>query len=402
MILNKQQEKVVRSKEQHIFLLAGAGSGKTRVVIERIKYLLQNNIAPSAILAITFTHKASVEMQERLNTRSVAIHTFHQFAFQYLRAYTIYPYKIIDEQKLPYNEKELLDISLYKNHFYQIKKPKAFDAYQLYLAKHRLKDFDDLLIDLLNTLKQKIIKINFQYIFVDEFQDTNELQYLILKEMIHQKTYVLAVGDPDQSIYQFRGANSKIIERYIKDYQAKVEVLDMNYRSTPKIINISNQFIQQNIRKLKKTLMPVNQENYEIKKLIFESLELEAEFIIQTYKTFINQGSMPNEIAVLYRNHQRSYVLKNMLNQYFIDDEIHIQLLTMHQAKGLEFDVVFIIGLEEGECPSYHTDTYDTLEEERRLMYVAMTRAKKYLYLTYTKNTGQYKRKSKFFKNVKL
>ena len=399
MILNEKQKKVVYTQEHFLFLLAGAGSGKTRVIVERIKHLINLGVSKEDILCLTFTHKAAKEMKERLNTYDLNIYTFHSLAFHALKTITS-SYELIKEDNIPFNKQDLLDISTYKNSMYKKRKPKLYDSYQQYLKQHHQKDFDDLLIDYLKILNQT--KKTYQYIFVDEFQDTNLLQYKIIQKLIKKDSYVLAVGDPDQSIYQFRGANRYIIDQYVKDYHAKVEILDKNYRSSPEILKIANDFIKRNHRTYKKNLIPFHQKNYETHKKVCINLEDEANFIIHQYKKFIFKGIKPFEIAVLYRNHHRASYLKKVLNQKFIDFKTGIQLLSMHQAKGLEFDCVFIIGLEDDEIPSRHTKTYMTLEEERRLMYVAVTRARKYLYLIYTKNVGNYRKKSKFYKEIKI
>ncbi len=385
-----------------MFLLAGAGSGKTRVIIERIKYLIREDVDPLKILAITFTHKAAIEMKERLSNEYVSVHTFHQFALKILKANLSYDYKILSEDLKEFTREERLKISIYKNHVYQSRKPKAYERYQQLLKENHQKDFDDILLDLLAYLKTHKNKLDYDYIFVDEFQDTNELQYLILKLLINDHTSTLAVGDPDQSIYQFRGANSKIIERYIKDFKAEVLVLNLNYRSSPHIIKIANRFIETNLRKHKKELIPFNEENYETNKLVFNTLLEEAKFIVERYRGFILTGTKPKDIAVLYRNHHRAHIIRREIQKLYMDSIYKIQLLTMHQAKGLEFDVVFIIGLEDKEMPSHHTTTYLSLEEEKRLMYVAITRAKKYLYLTCVKNNYHVHRQpSRFYKSIK-
>jgi len=400
MLLNEKQKKVVYTNKRFLFLLAGAGSGKTRVVVERIKYLLSINVREDAILALTFTKKATIEMKQRINHETLEVHTFHGFALSCLKERRQYDYNIINPDQLDVSHKDVLNITLYKNSLYKTQKPKAYDYYQEQLKNLNGKDFDDILLDFYQYLKNH--DLIYQYIFIDEFQDTNELQYLILKKLIDNKTSVLAVGDPDQSIYQFRGANVDIINRYIKDYQADIGILDLNYRSSPQIIKIANLFIKQNLSIFKKNLIPFHEENYEVKKIIFNDLNEEADYMIKQYRLFVSKGVLPNHIAVLFRNQQRSYALKQYMKKAYIDAYEGIQLMTMHQAKGLEFEVVFILGLEQGEMPSSYTSKYMTLEEERRLMYVAMTRAKKYLYLTYVKHTSSYKRKSIFFKNVKL
>lgn len=399
MTLNEKQKKVVYTHKHFLFLLAGAGSGKTRVIVERIKYLLNQEVCEDDILCLTFTRKAAHEMRTRLNQKIKNIYTFHSLALNQLK--TIYKeYQLINHETIGFDQRELLNISKYKNSLYHMRKPKIFDAYQMKLYQLGVKDFDDLLLDYLEYLEK--YKKTYTYIFIDEFQDTNKLQYHILKKLIGKDSYVLAVGDPDQSIYQFRGADVFVIDRFIKEYQADVEILDLNYRSTPQILSLANGFIKRNHRSYKKVLKPYRNDQFEVKKYVFEDINEETTFILKQYKNCIKEGIKPSEIAILYRNHLRVSHLKKALKKTFIDTKYGLQLLSMHQAKGLEFDCVFIIGLEDQEIPSAFTQTYMTLEEERRLMYVAMTRARKYLYMTYTKYADNYRKKSIFYKEIKI
>jgi DNA helicase-2/ATP-dependent DNA helicase PcrA len=392
MILNDMQKKVVYTKEPFLFLLAGAGSGKTRVVIERIKYLINSKVNQTNILALTFTHKAAKEMQRRIGDEELAIHTFHQFCLQQLKTNINYDFSIFIEDEHHFTKSELLEIQIYKNSYFKKKKPKIYDYYQTYLNNHRLKDFDDILIDFykLTSMRKKIY--TYEYIFVDEFQDTNNLQYMLLKSLISKNTKVLCVGDPDQSIYRFRGAQPKIINRFIKDYQAKVEMLTINYRSNATIIKHANRLIKRNYRNLKKELFPYHKQTNQIFSYIFMQLEDESKMIENKIKSYITRGVKPREISILYRNHYRSYHLKNYFkqNDFSYYDQTNstsqkhfINMLTIHQAKGLEFEVVFILGLEANTFPSFQTHQKQFLEEERRLMFVAMTRAKHHLIFTH-------------------
>jgi DNA helicase-2/ATP-dependent DNA helicase PcrA len=390
MILNNEQKKVVESNEPFLFLLAGAGSGKTRVIVEKIKKLIHDGVNPEHILAITFTKKSSLEMMERLEQSEISIHTFHQFCFQKLKAYSSYGYNLIDEEHSPFSKDELLKITKYKNGLYRIRKPKIFNSYQAHLLSNRLKDFDDLLLDFIKLIKTNLYISPYKHIFIDEFQDTNLLQYEVLKKMIHKDTHVLAVGDPDQSIYRFRGASAKIISLYIEDYQAKTYVLSTNYRSTPEIIGVANRLIKRNNRKFKKELITVNPSFIKPYVIKHQDESVESMFIIEKIKDFKKSGIKDHQIAILFRNHYRSYTLKYMLDTHDISyqHEDHapnqgIHLLSMHQAKGLEFDVVIIIGCEKYVIPSVHDYTQTEQDEERRLMFVAITRAKKQLILSY-------------------
>jgi len=390
MNLNEEQKRVVYSDERFLFLLASAGSGKTRVIIERMKYLINQGVDPKTILAITFTRKASNEMKDRMKNNDVNIHTFHQFCYLRLTESTEKPIQIAEEESLPFTKSELLEVSKYKNSIYLITKPKHYEKYQNYMKTKGYKDFDDLLLDYYNIIKSKNYTNEFDYIFIDEFQDTNNLQYQVLKQLIRSKTSVLAVGDPDQSIYQFRGANSKIIYRYIKDYQAKVYSLSINYRSSQTIITHANRLIGRNNRRYQKELISHDQSKSFVYHFRFSSVIEEAIEIINLIKSLKKIIKKEGEIAILYRNYERSYEVRKVLDEYDIiyrnvDDYSRkngIQLMTIHKAKGLEFDAVIIIGLEQGLLPSSIQNSQLLLDEERRLMFVAMTRARKYLYFS--------------------
>lgn len=390
MELNEIQKKVVYTNEPFLFLLAGAGSGKTRVVIERIKYLLKEGVEVKAILALTFTNKAANEMKERIGNSEIAIHTFHQYCFQQLKKTKRYDYDIYQEREQDFSKEIMLEISKYKNSYFKTKKPKYFERYQSYLKSNNLKDFEDLLIDFLEENLKSKNRRHYDYIFIDEFQDTNELQYMILKTLIDDTTNVLCVGDPDQSIYAFRGAKTQIINQFIKEYKAKVEKLMINYRSNSTIINHANRLIKRNYRKLKKDLIPFHSKTNQITSYLFMDTEEESKTILEIIKEHISKGVKPLEIAVLYRSHYRSFHLINYLKKedylyYQIKDKQtdHIHMLTIHQAKGLEFEVVIILGLEASIFPSLQTNQKQLLEEERRLMFVAMTRAKNHLIFTH-------------------
>jgi len=387
MKLNEMQKKAVYTKERFLFLLAGAGSGKTRVLVERIKYLINQGVEEDDILALTFTRKAAQEMQQRIGREAVRVHTFHQFCLQELKKEKTYSFDIFNpETDHPFTELDLLLITRYKNQGLKGRKPRHYDMYQNYLKKNKLKDFDDLLDDYHSHACCK--RIQLKYIFVDEFQDTNPLQYRVLKSIIQENVSVFCVGDPDQSIYGFRGSDVKIINQYIYDYQASIYQLTVNYRSSPTIIRHANQLIEYNQERYKKTLTPIKESETKIIHLTHQNEKEEAEAIYTRVKTYIKQGVSPSEIAILYRQNDRHFHLK----QHF---EIHgfgllsnvekgtaVHFLTIHQAKGLEFEIVFIIGLEASQFPVSHTLTKRLLEEERRLMFVAMTRAKQDLIMS--------------------
>lgn len=398
MILNDEQKKVVESNERFLFLLASAGSGKTRVIIEKIRHLIDKNADPSRILAITFTRKAAMEMRTRLNDDRVHIHTFHQYCYLGLLEQKTEAFSMADETLLPFSKSDLLACSKYKNSLYQTRKPRMYEAYQTYLKMNHLFDFDDLLIEFNQSVVLKKVAPLFDHIFIDEFQDTNNLQYALLKNLIGKKTSVLAVGDPDQSIYAFRGANSKIIYRFIKDYHATLMTLSVNYRSNHSIITHANRLIKRNNRKYRKSMIAYNQTENKPIHIRFDNDIEEAFFIMTIIKSLIRGGIRHHEIAVIYRNRYRAFELRKVMMEneisisYEQDEEMkkdQIQFLTIHKAKGLEFDVVIILGLEEGTFPSMIQNSQVVLDEERRLMFVAMTRARSILYLSSIRRNDQ-------------
>ncbi|MFP4187141.1 MAG: ATP-dependent helicase [Acholeplasmataceae bacterium] len=404
MNLNEKQKKAVRTDARFLFLLAGAGTGKTRVITERIRYLIEKGTDPSRILAITFTRKATLEMHERTGERGVRIHTFHQFAYGYLD----HDHRLFDETKSPFTREQLLSFSVYKNGLFRGLRPRGFKAYQRHLKRQNLIDYDDILLEFDRLLAEKRVTLALDHIFIDEFQDTNDLQYGVLKRMIGKNTAVFAVGDPDQSIYRFRGARENIILRFVRDYRAKEETLDLNYRSDQAIIAHANRLIAHNVRAFKKSLVAVSTELGSVLSLRYHDPEEEARDLIELIRFLIRQGIKAEEIAVLYRTHARCYELQfEMLKADLLFQEYEetdhavpegIQLLTIHRAKGLEFDVVFVIGLEAGLFPSNRENRLSETEEERRLLFVAMTRARHALYLSSTQYdwSGRWQRPSHF------
>lgn len=405
MTLNEKQKKAVRTDARFLFLLAGAGTGKTRVITERIRYLIEHGTEPSRILAITFTRKATYEMRERTRHPDVRIHTFHALAYGYV---SDQGQRLYDETKGPFTKKQTLSFSIYKNGLFKGLRPRGFKAYQRYLNAHDLIDYDDILIEFDRLLEQRKITIDFDHIFIDEFQDTNDLQYAVLHKMIEKHTLVFAVGDPDQSIYRFRGANENIILRFVSDYRAKQETLDLNYRSDRAILEHANRLIAHNRRTFKKALVSNRFKEGSVEGLCYPNPEEEACDIVKRVRHLIREGLRAEEIAVLYRTHGRSYELQFELlkedivfQEYEEKDHMNkegIQLLTIHRAKGLEFDVVFVIGLEAGHFPGMRENRRSEQEEERRLMFVAMTRARHVLYLSRTRTdwSGQRKKASLF------
>jgi len=377
MILNDEQEKAVHSNDQFIFLLAGAGSGKTRVIVERIKHLISSGVKEKEILAITFTKKASIEMKSRLSNQKIEIHTFHAYCYKRLSERN--QFKIFEADQR-FTDDEILAIANYKNSLYQTKKPKVFEIYQMYLKEKGLMDYDDLMLETIKYVKHH----PFKYIFIDEFQDTNLLQFKLLETMIKKDTFVFTVGDPDQSIYAFRGARFELIDKFISKYQAKVYKLTKNYRSNDCIIDAANNLISHNKNRFKKAL--ISQRTATIKpEIILTNKEKFINSIINLIKT-----KSLHKVVILYRNHYQVSELREALERNYLFD---VKLLSFHESKGLEFNQVIIVGAEILPYDKEHT--FFGEEEERRLLFVGITRAIHELYIFSLKKT-------KFLKQTKI
>ena len=602
--LNKEQKEAVLYNEGPLLVLAGAGSGKTRVLTTKIAYLINKlEVEPSDILAITFTNKAAKEMKERViklvgaDFYDMQISTFHSFGLSIIRKYherlgfesnfTIIDSddsltlikRILKEMNLDskmYNPKavknrisgaknELLspdDYDKYANTDFEEKVVEIYRRYQEILLRNNSVDFDDLLILPIKLLKENpdilmYYQERFKYVLIDEYQDTNEAQYVLVKMISAKYKNICVVGDESQSIYSFRGANYKNILNFEKDYKnAKVILLEENYRSTKNILNVANDIIKHNINRKDKNLWTENNEGSKVKYYRADSELDEAYHVVNEIKNLLVNGVKRSEIAVLYRTNAQSRTIeeallkenipykvigsfyfykrkeikdlisylkliynsnddtsltriinvpkrgigtktienlsvlsrtnntsmyeaitkgkelefkklieeikelekdlsltelidlildktgileelkseksleadirienlnefksitKNFEEKYGIisleafleeislvaDMEEHndntdlITLMTIHSAKGLEFDNVFIVGMEEGLFPHVNSMvSHEEIEEERRLCYVAVTRAKKYLELVNAKRRMIYGQES--------
>ena len=281
--LNEAQKKAATHIDGALLILAGAGSGKTKTITTRLAYLLSLGIDPTNTLTLTFTNKAASEMRERALKMidndipyPPLLVTFHKFGLLFLKLYIHLlnrdnNFVIIDND----DQKKILknisndfppnmmikEISKYKNSFLTPEEVFAlatdinykklahiYDKYQKYLQENNLIDFDDLLLLTYKILDENIdlakeISQKYQYIMVDEYQDTNEIQLLLLKKLCLTHNNICVVGDDDQSIYGFRGANHKNILEFEKDFNAKVIKLEINYRSTNQILNAANSLI---------------------------------------------------------------------------------------------------------------------------------------------------------------
>ncbi len=382
--LNPEQRSAVEAPEGPLLILAGAGSGKTRVITHRIAWLIQEkNIAPDSILAVTFTNKAAGEMAERVNQllghstlAKPLISTFHSFCVRILRrdvealkvgdkgltrAFTIFDENdqsgLVKQimKRMGLDTKQLTPrtvlsrISWAKNHmvdpqdyFLGSKDPSServahiFKAYQDELRKNNAMDFDDLLLEAVRLLKSSAevrerYQRRYQYVLVDEYQDTNRPQYELMKLLAGERKNVCAVGDEDQSIYSWRGADIRNILEFEKDFpNARIVRLEQNYRSTQIILEAAGAVVANNIRRKGKKLWTERQGGSLIGYYEAPDGENEALFIANKIQAFLRQAQDSSETqnpggaaavahcAVLYRTNSQSRLVEEALRRYNI------------------------------------------------------------------------------------
>ena len=587
--LNKQQEIAVKHIDGPMLVLAGAGSGKTKVLTSRIAYLIEHGVRIENILSITFTNKAAKEMKDRvinligMDAKGIQISTFHSLGLRIIKEnYAKLGYKsnfvildsddtltvikkIMKELNLNpkfYNARDIRNkISSAKN---EMMSPKeyakvefdrniisVYESYNSKLLINNSVDFDDLLILPIKLFKMypdvlRYYQDKYKYVLIDEYQDTNEAQYIFTKMLCNNHKNIFVVGDNDQAIYAFRGANYKNILNFEKDYpNAKVILLEENYRSTQNILDAANSVIKHNKMRKDKNLWCNNDIGSKVKYIKTDTDKEECEYVADKIKELHDNNISYEDIAILYRTNAQSRLIeeemlkkgipyrivgsfyfynrkeikdllcylrlinnhdddvsllriintpkrgigektiesltnkanmnktslfeaidsgkeltfKNLIlnmekecenitltdmvelvlkdsgireelvNEKFLEAEIRLEnleefksitkgyeeeygvisltdflnevslvsdisehqdsnnkvsLMTIHAVKGLEFDDVFIVGMEEGIFPHYNSINEGTLaaiEEERRLCYVAITRAKKNLWM---------------------
>src|ERR687898_930876 len=501
--LNAAQREAVLHTEGPLLVIAGAGSGKTRVLTYRVAHLISAvGVQPNEILAITFTNKAAGEMRSRLEdllpevARRIWILTFHAACGRILRReaprlgyktnFTIYdqadqvrlvkqcleelerdpkrfPAKGIHEH-ISSAKNQLISPAEYRNRvdsFYDQTVADVYDLYQRRLFAANAVDFDDLLMLTVEVLarfpeaKERWQKA-FRYVLVDEYQDTNHAQYRLLQLLAERHRNVCVVGDPDQSIYAFRGADIRNILEFERDFGETTTIpLEQNYRSTNTILRAANAVISHNSERKPKNLWSDLGDGDPVRVLEVEDEHAEARFVASEIARLVDEGVNGSEIAVFYRTNAMSRVLEDILVRQEIpyqviggprlyaraqvkdliaylpvienlqelvgvareyqetaaepnlstflqeislfsdqdalrDRQSLVTLMTLHNAKGLEFRAVFMIGMEEGVFPHSRSIEQNELEEERRLAYVGMTRAKEHLTLTHASARALY------------
>lgn len=362
MNLNESQLQAVNHGAGPCLVLAGPGSGKTAVITTRTKNLIEKHgVNPSNILVITFTKAAAMEMQERFERLmgqkriGVTFGTFHAVFFQILRyAYGFTGNNIIrDDQKRQFfsetirkldleieDEKEFIsgiegEVSMVKgdmlslDHYYSINCSeeifkKIYHAYDDYLRRHNLIDFDDMLVFTYELFKERkdILSIwqkRFQYILIDEFQDINRLQFRIVQMLAQPEDNLFIVGDDDQSIYRFRGAKPEIMLGFKNEYpNAKQILLDINYRSTKTIVESAGRVIKHNKKRFEKQIVTIHEQGEKVELKEFDSLTTENKQILEYIAKYRKQGYQYSDMAVLFRTNIQPRSLIEKLLEYNI------------------------------------------------------------------------------------
>ena len=359
--LNKEQAEAVKQIAGPTLILAGAGSGKTKVLTCRIAHLLEEHVAPYSILAITFTNKAAKEMRQRVdklvgpNAKDVWLFTFHGFCNRILRreidqlagyshSFSIYDTtdcknvlkevlkKLnLDDTYYPYNmlistisnaKNAMLDAQQFSAQaadFHGKKVAEIYTEYEKKLRANNALDFDDLLlltIRLFIENKEVLAKYQqkFAYVLIDEYQDTNHVQYLLAKLLCEKHHNLCVVGDIDQSIYGWRGADITNILDFEKDYpEAKVVKLEQNYRSTQVILDAANAVINNNTARKPKNLWTDNKNGVPIMYYRARDDRDEADFAIREIRSMQDEGKKLGDMAVLYRTNAQSRIFEELL-----------------------------------------------------------------------------------------
>ncbi len=379
MQLNPEQQRAVETTEGPVLIIAGAGAGKTRVITHRILNLIKNGATPHSILAITFTNKAAKEMRDRVSILLAEdkelnlpisfderpfVSTFHSLGVHIIREnarligltrhFTIFdrgdsrravkeameqasfdpkkfePGTILNRISLAKGEgiNRLAFLDRAKDAFEEMIAA-VWEKYEIILAKEKALDFDDLLLKTAELLEnhadiRKRYNSIWKYIHVDEYQDTNRVQYKIARFLAAESRNICVVGDADQNIYSWRGATIENILNFEKDYpEATVIILEKNYRSTKTILEAANMVIEKNRLRKKKRLYTDNGAGEKISLLVSYTESDEARTIANLCREAINSGTSAKEIAVLYRANFQSRVLE----EYFIKKNIPYQLL---------------------------------------------------------------------------
>ncbi|MBL7214738.1 MAG: UvrD-helicase domain-containing protein [Phycisphaerae bacterium] len=371
--LTESQKEAIFHKDGPLLVLAGPGSGKTRVITCRIAALIESGVRPYHICAITFTNKAAEEMRNRVAVfvpaGGVHISTFHSLCVSILRRYgeaaqiqsNFSIFDVKDQQRCMkeaikdcqvnvtnFTPARMLDfISRLKNDlecprefearaagFFEKNAARIYAKYQQILKQNNALDFDDLLVRTAFLLRdfpavREELSARFRYLLVDEYQDTNHAQYQIAKGIALAHRNICVTGDPDQSIYRWRGADIENILVFEKDWpQAKVVKLEENFRSTPNILEKADQLIAQNMKRKAKKLIPTKEKGLDVCIEICEDESAEAHWVAEQAEALIDEGKDSNQIAVFYRVNSMSRAIE----EAFVQHQLPYQVV-----RGVEF-----------------------------------------------------------------
>jgi DNA helicase II / ATP-dependent DNA helicase PcrA len=359
--LNKQQQEAVKHTEGPLLIMAGAGSGKTRVLTHRIAYLMEEKgVSPRSILAITFTNKAAREMKDRVSKlvgpegADMWVSTFHSMCVRilrrdidrigYSRNFTILDsgdqLSVVKQVLRDLNidtkqfepramqgqissaKNELVTAEEFANNagnFYDRQIARVYEGYEKILRKNQSLDFDDLIMQTIHLFKRvpevlEYYQRRFQYIHVDEYQDTNHAQYILVKQLANRFKNLCVVGDSDQSIYRWRGADISNILSFEKDYPtAKTVFLEQNYRSTKSILDAANKVIANNPGRKPKNLWTENPDGQKLMYYQGVTEQDEALYITEKIQELVSkEGFSPNDIAILYRTNAQSRAIEDI------------------------------------------------------------------------------------------
>ena len=354
------QEQAINCKSNRACVIATAGAGKTKVLTHRIADLIINaKTEQSRILAITFTNKAADEMKSRVKAllqnngiyhMNVFITTFDSFAKSLVEKHFGHAITACDKKD---------DDSA----------PDTFT-------------FDEIRVLALKALSEPEFKTlaasQFDHILIDEFQDTTSEMFKIITSLLTDHNSLFVVGDDDQTIYGWNGADAKYITQFKSIFPGStIYVLDQNYRSSKNIVNLMNSLISNNKERYPKVITTNNPDGSIPEYRHFRIKEQEDLYIIGQIKSQLKSGYDQNDIMVLYRFVRHVEMMKSLLTENGID----INVLTIHQAKGLESKVVFLPSLNDGILPVTE-NKLNSVEDERRLMFVGVSRAKEKLFLS--------------------
>ncbi len=443
--LNHAQRTAVESNSGPLLVLAGAGTGKTRVIMMRIAHLIEQGVPPGAILALTFTRRAAQEMLGRMGTmlgdcsHGVTICTFHSFGLRLIKEWSqrsgfTRPPRLLregEQQLIVHGILRRLDsplsldrcctkIAWFKNagvgpdemrriavtRFDRLL-AEVYARYQATLAGSHAMDMDDMVLRPVEILRSnETLRYDCQdrwrFILVDEYQDTNGGQHHLVRCLEGREQNVCVVGDDDQSIYGFRGADVKRVLGFPREFAgAQVVTLETNYRSYSPIIRLGNEVIAKAKRRFGKRLMAARGIGPDVVCREFEEATQELRYLAQC----VHRLPCPrNHIAILVRVNEYRALVRHALRQSCVScsGRDGVAVLTLHQSKGLEFPVVFLPCMEEGLLPHFNSlGDAKAIEEERRLLYVGITRAQDRLWVTFSRERDGYARKpSRFLEAV--